>query len=61
MKFNLKKKDAKIIRSFIGRTSTCDISEFCAEHGFKNGSEIDESLFLLYKALAPATAIQEPV
>ena len=61
MKFKLKKRDAKIIREFIGRTSSCDIAEFCAEHGFKNSAEIDDSLFLLYKALAAATAIQEPI
>jgi len=51
MKFKLKKKDAKIIRNFLGGTSTCDITEFCEKNGFKNGTEIDDSLFMLYKAL----------
>ena len=51
MKIKLKKRDAKVIRTFLGRTSNCNVIEFCEELGLKNGGEIDESLFALYKAL----------
>jgi hypothetical protein len=59
MKIKLQKKDWKILRDFIGRTSTCDIKEFCAKVYMTQdasviGAKVDHSLYLLYKALGLA-------
>jgi len=51
MKIKISKKDATLIRNYIGRSTGCEIMDFCKEKGIKKGRKVDRALFKLYMDL----------